>query len=29
MACFLLLCNGYDTEVMIRLSYRYGTDTLI
>ena len=29
MACFLLLHSGYDTEVMIGLSYGYGTDTLI
>ena len=27
MACFLLLCSGYDVEVMFRLSY--GMDTLM
>ena len=34
MACFLISCGEYDTEVMItevmnHLSYGYGTDTLI
>ena len=27
MACFLFLCSGYDTEVMIRLSY--GMDIIL
>ena len=26
MACFLLLHNGYDAEVMSHLSYGYGMD---
>ena len=29
MACFHLLRSGYNMEVMIRLSYGYGTDTIL
>ena len=29
MACFLLLCSGYDVEVIFHLSYGYDTDIFI